>query len=195
MREFEKIIDPENRKNNIKKLEFGQIDVDDPAQNEINSDDAFKLVATYGLPAEIIKEEAEKKGLCLDCEGLEKKLKEHSKNSATASVGKFKGGLGGDSPKITAFHTATHLMLAGLQKFSDQEVHQKGSNITEQRARFDFTHDGKVDREILDKVEEYVNNAIEAGAEMVQTEMDKNEAKESGVEGSFWEKYPDIVKV
>ena len=195
IKEFEKIVDPENKKNNIKKLEFGQIEVEGPAQNEITADDAFVLVTTYGLPKEIIREEAENRGLCVDCDGLEKKLKEHSKESATATAGKFKGGLGGDSPKIIAFHTATHLMLAGLQRYAGADVHQKGSNITEDRARFDFTHDGKVEREILDKVEEYVNEAIEKGIDMVQTQMDKNEAKENGVEGSFWEKYPDVVKV
>lgn len=185
MREFEKIVDPENKKNNIKKLEFGEIDVDGKAQNEISADDAFALVTTYGFPGEMIKEEAENRGLCVDGQGLKDKLAEHAKNSSTASVGKFKGGMGGDSPKITAFHTATHLLLAGLQKYAGENVHQKGSNITDERARFDFTHDGKVERDILDKVEGYVNGSMEKGVEMIQTEMDKQEAMDSGVEGSF----------
>ena len=195
MRECEKITNPDQKNNNIVKLDFGQIDAGGPAQNEITADDAFKLFTSFGFPIEMIEEEAQKKNLFVDRQGFEEKLKEHSQKSATASAGKFKGGLGGDSPKIIAFHTATHLMLAGLQKYAGAEVHQRGSNITEDRARFDFTHEGKVEREILDKVEDYVNEAIEKGIEMVQTEMSKEEAQKSGVEGSFWEKYPDIVKV
>ncbi len=195
MREFEKIVNPEVKNNNICKIDFGSVEVTGPAVNEISGDDIFKLVTTYGFPVELIREEAGKRNLLLDEDGFRKKMEEHSKKSATASAGKFKGGLGGDSPKIRAFHTATHLMLAGLQKFAGEGVHQKGSNITEERARFDFTHEGKVEREILDKVEDYVNGAIKAGAEVVTEEMEKEKARAEGVEGSFWEKYPDVVKV
>ena len=195
MKEFEKIIDPESKKNNIKKIEFGEFDIEGLGQNEISADDAFSLITSYGFPKEILQEEAGKKGLCLDCDGLEQKLKEHSEKSATASAGKFKGGMGGESPKITAFHTSTHLLLAGLKKFVGENVAQAGSNITDERTRFDFTHTEKVERDILDKVEEYVNNAIEKNAKVYTENMDKNKAMESGVEGSFWEKYPDVVKV
>jgi alanyl-tRNA synthetase len=185
MKEFEKIIDPENKNNNIKKMEFGHIEVSDLSRNEISADDAFKLVATYGFPGEIIKEEAEKRGLCIDCDGLENKIKDHAKKSSTTSAGKFKGGLGGNSPKIIAFHTATHLMLTGLQKFVSKDIHQKSSNITEERMRFDFNYKQKVERDLLDKVENYVNSAICSEIEMVQSEMDKAEAMKSNVEGSF----------
>lgn len=195
MKEFEKIINPKNKKNNIKQINFGEIDAEGLAQNEISIEDSFNLVTSYGFPKEILEEEAKKRGLYIDREGLDKKIKDHSEKSATASAGKFKGGMGGDSPKITVFHTATHLLLAGLQKFVSPDVHQAGSNITEERMRFDFTNDTKVERDVLNKVEDYVNGVIEKNAQMVVEEMDKAKAKESGVEGSFWEKYPDTVKV
>jgi len=108
---------------------------------------------------------------------------------------KFKGGLEKDTEKIRALHTATHLMLAGLRKELGPDVHQKGSNITEERSRFDFTYGEKVEREALDKVEAYVNDAIATNAKMGVQMMDKDEAKNSDVVGSFWEKYPDTVKV
>ena len=195
MKEFDKIVNSEIKNNNIKKMEFGEIDTEGVALNEISGDDAFKLFTTYGFPIEIIMEEAEKQNICVDRDEFDRKLEEHSKQSQTASVGKFKGGMGGDSPKITAQHTATHLMLSGLRKYLGDSVDQAGSNITEDRIRFDFTYSEKVERDILDKIEEYVNNAIESEANITVEEISKQEAKDGGVVGAFWEKYPDIVKV
>ncbi len=86
-------------------------------------------------------------------------------------------------------------MLAGLRKVLGTHVHQAGSNITAERLRFDFTHPEKMTPEQISAVESYVNTAIASGLTVTVTNMNKNEAKESGVEGSFWEKYPDIVKV
>lgn len=86
-------------------------------------------------------------------------------------------------------------MLAGLRKYLGDHVHQAGSNITAERLRFDFTHPEPVTKEQLQMVEDYVNEAIQADAQVVLTEMDKEEAKASGVEGSFWERYPERVKV
>ena len=86
-------------------------------------------------------------------------------------------------------------MLAGLRKYLGDDVYQKGSNITEERTRFDFTYPEKVSREILDKVEDFVNDVIQSGAQVSMKKMDKNQAKAEGVVGSFWEKYPDIVDV
>ncbi|MCR4330858.1 MAG: alanine--tRNA ligase, partial [Patescibacteria group bacterium] len=108
---------------------------------------------------------------------------------------KFKGGLSDTGEKTTMLHTCTHLMLAGLRTFLGEGVHQAGSNITAERTRFDFTHPEKVSREVLDKVEQYVNEAIGKGCAVVIEQMPKKEAKEAGVEGSFWEKYPDVVNV
>ena len=134
-------------------------------------------------------------GGTLDKETFHEEFKKHQDLSRTASAGKFKGGLADHSAKVTAFHTATHLMLAGLRQELGDSVHQAGSNITEERTRFDFTYPEKVSREILDRVETYVNQAITAQATVATTIMDKAVAKEDGVEGSFWEKYPEKVTV
>lgn len=164
-------------------------------EENFSGKDAFDLFSTYGFPLEMTQELAREKNISIDPSSFREEFKKHQDLSRTAAAGKFKGGLGGDSPKITAFHTATHLMLAALRKELGTHVHQAGSNITEERTRFDFTHPEKVSREVLDRVEGYVNEAIGAGAEVVITVMPKEEAKAQGVEGSFWEKYPDKVNV
>jgi alanyl-tRNA synthetase len=138
---------------------------------------------------------AEEKWLKVDTEGFKKAEKEHQDKSRTASAGKFKWGLADSSEETTALHSATHLMLAGLRKYVWDHVHQKGSNITPERLRFDFNNDEKIDREILDKVENFVNEAINSNLRVTVENMDKTEAKESWVEWSFWEKYPETVKV
>lgn len=162
---------------------------------DFSGKDAFDLFSTYGFPLEMTQELAREKNIFIDPSSFREEFKKHQDLSRTAAAGKFKGGLGGDSPKITAFHTATHLMLAALRKELGTHVHQAGSNITEERTRFDFTHPEKVSREVLDRVENYVNEAIAAGAEVTITVMPKEEARAQGVEGSFWEKYPDKVNV
>ncbi len=162
---------------------------------DFSGKDAFDLFSTYGFPLEMTQELAREKNISIDPSSFREEFKKHQDLSRTAAAGKFKGGLGGDSPKITAFHTATHLMLAALRKELGTHIHQAGSNITEERTRFDFTHPEKVSREVLDRVENYVNEAITAGAEVTITVMPKEEAKAQGVEGSFWEKYPDKVNV
>lgn len=194
LREFEKIIDTSNSRDNICIQDFGNFDCTSHV-NELSADEAFRLFTTYGFPVDLIREEADKRELHIDETGFNRLLEEHQDKSRTASAGKFKGGLAGDSPKIRALHTATHLMLAGLRQELGDGVNQAGSNTTEERIRFDFTHESKVDRETLDRVEEFVNNAIAADAVVTIEEMDKEEARESGVVGSFWEKYPDVVKV
>jgi len=156
---------------------------------------AFDLYQTYGFPLEMTREIAKEKGIAIDEITFQEEFKKHQDLSRTASAGKFKGGLADNSAKVTAYHTATHLMLAGLRKELGDGVHQAGSNITEERTRFDFTHPEKVSREILDRVEAYVNQAINTGATVKTTVMDKAAAKETGVEGSFWEKYPEKVTV
>lgn len=156
---------------------------------------AFRLYDTYGFPLEMTMELAKEHHLKVDEAGFEKAFAEHQEKSRTASAGKFKGGLADHSEETTMLHTATHLLLAGLNAVLGWGIHQKGSNITPERLRFDFNFDRKVEREELDKVEDFVNEAISSGLQVTMTEMDKQEAKESGVEGSFWEKYPDRVKV
>ncbi|MBP7060365.1 MAG: alanine--tRNA ligase, partial [Candidatus Moranbacteria bacterium] len=161
----------------------------------LTGQDAFDLFSTYGFPLEMTEEIAREQGVIIDEQAFQNEFRKHQDLSRTASVGKFKGGLADSSTKVTAYHTATHLMLAALRKELGEGVHQAGSNITAERTRFDFTYPEKVSREILDKVEQSVNNAIAAGATVGTTVMEKTEAKAAGVEGSFWEKYPDKVTV
>lgn len=162
---------------------------------DISGHDAFILFSTYGFPLELTKELAKEKGIKVEEEGFEQEMKEHQDRSRTSTEGKFKGGLANSSEKTTMLHTSTHLMLAGLRKYLGNDVHQAGSNITEERTRFDFTYPEKVPREVLDNVEAYVNEAIGKKCAVVTEVVDKEDAKAQGVEGSFWEKYPDKVTV
>ena len=156
------------------------------------------LEQTQGLPLSISRKLAHQFGITISKEALiecKRLRQEHKELSRKGAEKKFKGGLEEDTPKIRALHTATHLMLAGLRKELGPDVHQKGSNITEERTRFDVTYGEKIPDDILRKVEQYVNDAIASGAKMGVQLMDKKEAKNSDVVGSFWEKYPDTVKV
>ncbi|MFZ1626523.1 MAG: alanine--tRNA ligase [Candidatus Moraniibacteriota bacterium] len=162
---------------------------------QISGEDAFLLFSTYGFPLEMTEELVLEQGGKLNREAFQAEFKKHQDLSRTASVGKFKGGLADNSDKVTAYHTATHLMLAGLRQELGNDVHQAGSNITEERTRFDFTYPEKVSRETLDRVEAYVNTAIESGATITTAVMEKEAARAAGVEGSFWEKYPEKVTV
>ncbi len=165
-------------------------------KGSLDAEDIFALFTTYGFPAELSEELANERGLSFDKEGFERKMQEHKQASRKGAEQKFKGGLADHSEKTIAFHTATHLMLAGLRKYLGEHVHQKGSNITQERTRFDLTHPEKVSRDVLDKVEQYVNDAIEAEAEMIIEELPKEQAQnDPSIEGSFWEKYPEVVKV
>ena len=156
---------------------------------------AFKLYDTFGFPLEMTVELATEAGLKVDFEGFKEAEKKHQELSRAGSAQKFKGWLADDWEETTALHSATHLLLAGLNSVLWGWISQKGSNITPERLRFDFNFDRKVVREELDKVEEYVNNAIAKWCEVELINMDKQEAKDSGVEWSFWEKYPEVVKV
>lgn len=156
---------------------------------------AFKLYDTYGFPLEMTMELANEKGLKVDEEWFKKAYKEHQEKSRTASAWKFKWWLADDSEKTIELHSATHLMLEGLNQVLWWGISQKGSNITPERLRFDFNFDRKVTREELDKVEDFVNNAIKSGFETSVIEMTKQEAMDTWVRWAFWEKYPDVVKV
>lgn len=156
---------------------------------------AFTLFDTYGFPLEMTIELAKEKNLTVDIEGFNKAFADHQEKSRTAAAWKFKGGLGDQSEETIALHSACHLMLAGLREVLGDHVHQAGSNITAERLRFDFTHPEKMTDEQKKSVENYVNNAITKGFVTTLENMPKDEAKSQGVEGSFWEKYPDIVKV
>ncbi len=161
----------------------------------LNKDLAFKLYDTYGFPIELTVELANEQGITVDVLGFNEKFKAHQELSRTASSGKFKGGLAGDSEKEIKYHTATHLLNAALKVVVDRNVHQKGSNITSERMRFDFSCDHKLTDEEKQKTEALVNQWINEGLDVTVTKMSKEEALKSGAECMFIEKYPDIVTV
>jgi len=178
-----------------KTLEKGLREFEKVASKDIDGITAFHLFDTYGFPIELTEELATEKGLKVDINGFNEKFKEHQELSRTASQGQFKGGLGGNSEIITRYHTATHLLNAALKQVVSKDVHQKGSNITEERMRFDFSCDHKLSEEEKEKTEELVNKWISEGHDVHVEEMKKEEALKSGAECMFIEKYPDIVTV
>jgi alanyl-tRNA synthetase len=165
-------------------------------KKSITAQNAFDLFTTYGFPIELTEEIAEEKGLVVDRKGFETLMVAHREQSRAGADHKFKGGLADQSDTVVQYHTVTHLMLAGLRKELGVDVHQAGSNITGDRLRFDFTHPEKVEREILDKVEEFVNRAIQTGGDVTTKMMERDTAHtDPTIEGSFWDRYPDEVKV
>ena len=156
---------------------------------------AFHLYDTYGFPIELTEELATELNLKVDIEGFKQKFKEHQELSRTASAGKFKGGLAGNSEIETKYHTATHLLNAALKITVNKDVHQKGSNITSERLRFDFSCDHKLTEDEKEKTEKLVNEWIKEGLDVKVEEMKKEDAIKSGAECMFIEKYPDIVTV
>ena len=176
LREFEKI---------AKKIEDGKL----------NKDLAFKLYDTYGFPIELTVELASELNIKVDVEGFKEKFKAHQELSRQGARGKFKGGLASTGEMEVKYHTATHLLNAALKIVVDKDVHQKGSNITSERMRFDFSCDHKLTPEEKEKIENLVNKWIKEGLPVTKTEMTKEEAIKSGAECMFIEKYPDIVTV
>ena len=179
-----------------------------PIHKPINGKVLFDVYTTHGFPAELSISEfnnlRKRYGLKeLSKEQEERLLKEfrvlfkqHQETSRAGAEQKFKGGLADHGEKTVQYHTATHLLLAGLRKELGDHVHQAGSNITSERLRFDFTHPEKVERDVLDRVEKYVNDAIKAGATVSIETMDKEDAEnDSTIEGSFWDRYPDKVNI
>ncbi len=162
---------------------------------DIDGETAFHLFDTFGFPLELTVELAQEKGLKVDTEGYEVKFKEHQEKSRTASQGKFKGGLAGDSEVETKYHTCTHLLNAALKQVVGPDVHQRGSNITDERMRFDFSCDHKLSDEEKQQAEDLVNKWIQEGIDVTVEEMSKEDAIKSGAECMFIEKYPDIVTV
>jgi len=176
-------------------LEKGLREFEKVASKDIDGLTAFHLFDTYGFPIELTIELANERNLKVDTEGFKAKFKEHQELSRTASAGKFKGGLAGNGEIETRYHTATHLLNAALKVVVSKDVHQKGSNITSERMRFDFSCDHKLTEEEKQKTEELVNKWISEGLDVRCDEMKKEDAIKSGAECMFIEKYPDIVTV
>lgn len=164
-------------------------------KDNIDGTTAFHLFDTYGFPLELTVELANEMGLSVDVEGYKEKFKAHQELSRAGSQEKFKGGLAGNSEIETKYHTATHLLNAALKLVIGPEVHQRGSNITVERMRFDFNCDHKLTDEEKAKAERYVNEWIQAGLDVSVEEMNKEMAVASGAECMFIEKYPDKVTV
>ena len=155
----------------------------------------FRLYDTYGFPPEVTKELAEENDIKVDLEGFEKLFKEHQEKSRQGSTQKFKGGLADQNEKTIAYHTATHLLHQALRIVLGEHVKQSGSNITEERLRFDFTHPQKMTKEEIKEVEDLVNEQIKRDLKVTCEEMSYDEAKKSGAIGLFTNKYGDKVKV
>jgi alanyl-tRNA synthetase len=156
---------------------------------------AFKLYDTYGFPLEMTEELAEEHGLEVDKTGFDEAYKKHQEKSREGAMQKFSGGLADHSHQTTKLHTATHLLHQALRNVLGEHVEQKGSNITVERLRFDFTHPEKMTPEEIQKIENMVNEQISRGLEITVDEMTPEEAKEKGAIGLFESKYGDKVKV
>jgi alanyl-tRNA synthetase len=155
----------------------------------------FDLYQSYGFPLELTKEMAKEERLLIDEAGFNKEFQKHQDISRVGAEQKFKGGLADHSETVTKYHTATHLLLAALRQALGDHVFQKGSNITGERLRFDFSHSSKMTPEEIKKTEEIINKKIKEGLKIEQEEMSLEEAKKQGAMGVFGEKYGKKVKV
>jgi len=163
--------------------------------SRIDGESAFHLYDTYGFPVEMTCELAKDAGLTVDMEGFKECFKKHQATSQAGAEQRFKGGLADHSAQSARLHTATHLLHAALRKVLGDEVAQKGSNITAERLRFDFSFGRKMTKEEIAEVERLVNEAIDAHAPIVCEEMTVPEAKAQGAIGLFTSKYGENVKV
>ena len=157
--------------------------------------DAFMLFTTYGFPIELTEEIAKERGITLDIEAVKAKMEAHQTLSRAGAAQKFSGGLADSAEQTVRYHTAHHLLLKALQKVLGNEVHQRGSNITNERLRIDFSYGQKMTPEQIKEVEEIVNEQIRKALPVEQVMMPKEEAEQLGAEHEFGAKYPDTVSV
>ena len=166
------------------------------SNKEISGKDAFHLYDTYGFPLELTVELAIEKGLKVDEDGFYKLFKEHQEKSRLGAQGKFESGLLSKGEEETKYHTATHLLNAALKiVLKDPNIHQKGSNITSERLRFDFNFDRKLTDEEKKQIEDLINKWISEDLKVTKVLMKKEQAVKTGAEASFIERYPDEVNV
>ncbi len=165
-------------------------------KKEISGKDAFLLYQSYGFPLEITIELAKEKNIKINKETFQKEFEKHQKLSRTATVGKFKSGLADNSKETTKLHTATHLLLTALRTIlKDENIIQKGANITSERLRLDFNFPRKLTEKELNSVEDLVNAKIQSSCEITKEEMSPKKAKKEGALGIFDKKYGEIVSV
>ena len=162
---------------------------------KIPGKEIFTIYSSLGIPIDYIKEEVKKFGLTVDEQEFQEEFKKHQQLSRTASAGMFKSGLADHSEQATKYHTATHLLLAALRQILGDHVFQKGSNITAERLRFDFSHPEKLASEQIKQVEDLVNQKIQEDLPVKMEEMSVEEAKKQGAMGLFEAKYAEKVKV
>ncbi|MFW0837754.1 MAG: alanine--tRNA ligase-related protein [Candidatus Komeilibacteria bacterium] len=173
-------------------LEQGELKVKEfIADGKISGEEAFQLYSTYGFPVE----EIQRLGVSVDIDGFKKQLNAHQELSRAGAQQKFAGGLADHSEATTKLHTATHLLHAALRKVLGDHVVQKGSNITAERLRFDFSHPDKLTAEQIEQVENLVNDVIAQKLAVTYQEMSVDEAKQQGALGVFDRKYGDKIKV
>jgi alanyl-tRNA synthetase len=177
----------------VKEVNISEKEIDGAT---ITGKEAFYLYQSFGFPVEMIIELVQDRNLFVDVEGFKEELKKHQELSRTASAGTFKSGLADNSEITTRLHTATHLLNEALRiVLNDNGIKQKGSNINPDRLRFDFNFPRKVSDEELEKIERWVNDRIKEELEVRREEMPVKKAFDSGAEGEFGAKYPEIVSV
>ncbi|MDB5260291.1 MAG: alaS [Candidatus Nomurabacteria bacterium] len=176
-------------------LEKGIKEFEKIATKDISGIDAFNLLQSYGFPIELTEELAAERGIKVDRSSFDEAKKKHAEESRTASAGKFKGGLGGDGEIETKYHTATHLLHEALRQVLGEHVLQKGSNITSERLRFDFSFDRKMTDDEKKKVEDIINDVIKQDLPVHREEVTYEEARERGAIGVFDEKYGEKVSI
>ena len=190
LKEFEKCLNGIERKNTF----MAQNNPDYVPEKQIGGKQAFHLYDTYGFPVEITDEMAKERGFSVDLEGYKAAFEEHQNKSKAGSEQKFACGLADNKEATTRLHTATHLLHAALKKVYSPEVNQKGSNITEERLRFDFNLPQPMTAEEIKQVEDLVNDVIKQNLPVVMQEISLEEAKEQGFTGLFESKYGERVK-
>ena len=178
-----------------KTIEKGLREFEKLSADGISGHDAFVLFSTYGFPLEMIKELAEERKIKIDEKEFDLELAKHQELSRTATAGRFKAGLADNSVKVTKFHTVAHLLLAALRQVLGEHVVQRGSNITDERIRLDFSHTEKMTPEQIKEVEKIVNEQIKKDLNVSCREMSLPEAKQEGAMGVFESKYGEKVKV
>ncbi len=190
IKEFEKCVLSIERKNAF----MAQSNPDYVGESVIGGKQAFRLYDTYGFPLELTEELAAESGLTVDKVGFEQAFAEHKEKSRVLAAGQFKGGLESHSVMATRYHTATHLLNAALKVVCSPDIQQKGSNINEERLRFDFNFSRKLTDEEVKEVERLVNEQIEKNVPVVMKEMSLEDAREQNFVGVFSEKYGEKVK-
>ncbi len=193
----ELLCDAFRRRKEGKEYAIGEADIgqEELEKAALSGKEAFDMFQSYGLPIDMVLELATENSLLVDLEAYRDEFTKHQEVSRTSAAGKFKGGLADAKEETVRLHTAHHLLLAALRQVLGDHVHQRGSNITAERLRIDFSYPQKVLPEQLKQIEDLVNKKIQEGLDMVRKEMKKEEALKLGAEMEFGVKYGDIVSV